>query len=223
MRLIDADELKAKVEAMVEHEESINTLGNLKRYISGGGVTDRKANKAIDMAIEALQAEPKAEPKHGHWIERAKIANTDVTSGKIVFAKDFIKQERWNYCPYCGAKMDDDDNYRANRILDAADEYAKESENIRKRNAQLGGWIPCSEKLPNKEDLYMVTRKTFSDDYRFIDLFYYGKPLMPNYKVKGACWYRSDSEWGDIVYDDSDIIAWKPLPMPYREESEDKE
>lgn len=38
-------------------EEAINTLGNFKRYISGGGVTDRKANKAIDMAIEALKAE----------------------------------------------------------------------------------------------------------------------------------------------------------------------
>ena len=38
-------------------EEAINTLGNFKRYISGGGVTDRKANKAIDMAIEALQTE----------------------------------------------------------------------------------------------------------------------------------------------------------------------
>lgn len=31
-------------------EEAINTLGNFKRYISGGGVTDRKANKTIDMA-----------------------------------------------------------------------------------------------------------------------------------------------------------------------------
>ena len=38
-------------------EEAINTLGNFKRYISGGGVTDRKANKAIDMAIKALQTE----------------------------------------------------------------------------------------------------------------------------------------------------------------------
>ena len=38
-------------------EEAINTLGNFKRYISGGGVTDRKANKAIYMAIEALQTE----------------------------------------------------------------------------------------------------------------------------------------------------------------------
>lgn len=41
-------------------EEAINTLGNFRRYISGGGVTDRKANKAIDMAIEALQTEDEA-------------------------------------------------------------------------------------------------------------------------------------------------------------------
>lgn len=40
-------------------EEAINTLGNFKRYISGGGVIDKKANNAIDIAIEALQAEPK--------------------------------------------------------------------------------------------------------------------------------------------------------------------
>ncbi len=31
-------------------------------------------------------------------------------------------------------------------------------------------------------------------------------------------WYRSDSEWGDVVYDDTDILAWMPLPEPYEEE-----
>ena len=36
-------------------EEAINTLSNFKRYISGGGAIDKKANEAIDMAIEALQ------------------------------------------------------------------------------------------------------------------------------------------------------------------------
>ena len=81
-------------------------------------------------------------------------------------------------------------------------------------------WIPCSERLPNEEGLYMATCKTFSDDYRFIDLFHYGKPMMPNHKVKGACWYHSDSEWGDVVYDDTDILAWMPLPKPYREDGE---
>lgn len=34
--------------------EAINTLANFKVYISGGGVIDKKANEALDMAIEAL-------------------------------------------------------------------------------------------------------------------------------------------------------------------------
>lgn len=41
-----------------EIEEAINTLATFKRYMSGGGVVDIKANKAIDMAIEVLKAPP---------------------------------------------------------------------------------------------------------------------------------------------------------------------
>ena len=36
-------------------DEAINALGNFRRYISGGGAMDRKANEAISMAIEALK------------------------------------------------------------------------------------------------------------------------------------------------------------------------
>lgn len=35
--------------------EATNTLANLKRYISGGGVVDKKASEAINMAIRALE------------------------------------------------------------------------------------------------------------------------------------------------------------------------
>ena len=37
------------------NEEAIKILANFKRYISGGGVVDREANAAIDMAISALK------------------------------------------------------------------------------------------------------------------------------------------------------------------------
>lgn len=66
---------------------------------------------------------------------------------------------------------------------------------------------------PTEQGQYMVTLDSFG--YKHIDLFYYGKPLMPNRKVRGKCWYRSDDEWGDVVYDDTDILAWQPLPKPY--------
>ena len=71
---------------------------------------------------------------------------------------------------------------------------------------------------PTEKGKYVVTLDTFG--HKHIDLFYYGKPLMPNRKVRGKCWYRSDDEWGDVVYDDKDILAWMPLPKPYREDGE---
>lgn len=43
-------------------KEAQIVLANFKQYISGGGVVDRSANEAIDMAIKALE---KPEP---HWI-----------------------------------------------------------------------------------------------------------------------------------------------------------
>ena len=67
---------------------------------------------------------------------------------------------------------------------------------------------------PTEQGKYMVTVDSFG--HKRIDLFYYGKPMMPNRKVRGNCWYRSDDEWGDVVYDDTDILAWMPLPTPYK-------
>ena len=67
---------------------------------------------------------------------------------------------------------------------------------------------------PTELGRYMVTLDSFG--HKRIDLFYYGKPLMPNVPVKGMCWYRVDNEWGDVVYDDTDILAWMPLPKPYK-------
>ena len=71
---------------------------------------------------------------------------------------------------------------------------------------------------PTEQGKYMVTLDSFG--HKHIDLFYYGKPMMPNRKVRGKCWYRSDDEWGDVVYDDTDILAWQPLPKPYAERRE---
>ena len=77
-------------------------------------------------------------------------------------------------------------------------------------------WI--TDRKPTESGRYMVTLDNFG--HKRIDLFYYGKPMMPNRKVRGNCWYRSDDEWGDVVYDDKDILAWMPLPEPYRKDGE---
>lgn len=43
------------------NQEAIELLGNIKRYISGGGVIDKSTNTALKMAISALQAQETCE------------------------------------------------------------------------------------------------------------------------------------------------------------------
>ena len=68
-------------------------------------------------------------------------------------------------------------------------------------------WIPVSERLPENQDCYLVTTKwkgSYSGDV-------YIETNMAVYREK-------PKEW-DCV----DVIAWMPLPQPYKGESEDAE
>lgn len=78
----------------------------------------------------------------------------------------------------------DDDNYRANRIIDAADEYAENSssENPNK-------WIPVSEEYPKRSGTYWVTTKS---GIRRLSAFY-----------MESC-----------IFEIMDVIAWTPLIIP---------
>lgn len=60
------------------------------------------------------------------------------------------------------------------------------------------GWIPCSERLPKEYAQYLVC---FED---------------------GECYvyWLEDSDWGRGMVEKEGIIAWMPLPKPYREDSE---
>ena len=62
-------------------------------------------------------------------------------------------------------------------------------------------WIPVSERLPEKQDCYLVTTKwkgSYSGDV-------YIETNMAVYREKSKEW------------DCADIIAWMPLPTPYKE------
>ena len=76
-------------------------------------------------------------------------------------------------------------------------------------------WIPVSERLPNEDGEYLVFYEGPIVGSR-IETMWYGEPLMPNVDVSGKHFYKSDSEWGDIIYDE--VIAWMPLSEPYRED-----
>jgi len=58
-------------------------------------------------------------------------------------------------------------------------------------------WIPCSERLPDKNGKYLVVGRQ-----KAINIL----------KFDGGRWY---GKWG--------VVAWIPIPEPYKAESEDKE
>ena len=67
-----------------------------------------------------------------------------------------------------------------------------------------GGWIACSDWLPELDGTYICTCQGISESITLI-------------------FSTHDNSWNDefeAEYDD--VIAWQPLPEPYKAESEDK-
>jgi len=112
-------------------------------------------------------------------------------------------------------------------------EFAREAENIRKRNAELEvmlnaqkaflaeaeqGWIPCSERLPKEDSRYLVQMS-----YGIMQVLSWANVLEKVDDVdfcneKHSGWYEYDSEWG--YCERHEVVAWMPLPKPYREEKD---
>lgn len=61
-----------------------------------------------------------------------------------------------------------------------------------------GGWIPCSERLPSYDGPFICTAKGIKES---LELIY-------------SSW---DNSWMDEFYSEYEVIAWQPLPDPYKE------
>ena len=84
-----------------------------------------------------------------------------------------------------------------------------------------GGWIPCSERLPEEIDWYLAVFEEV--DTGFIGLPYIAEYLMGKHTI-------STTEDGWIIHNCTDreeesaeyyknlrCVAWQPLPQPYKE------
>jgi hypothetical protein len=111
----------------------------------------------------------------------------------------------------------DGDNCRANRIIDAADEYAEEQTR----------WIPCSERLPEDLEPVNITWVNHNPQGYYADIK--DKPFTATgHYCKGRWyWYSSTcqdylEEYGrcdvDEIDTDIEVTAWMPLPLPYQPE-----
>lgn len=78
----------------MKRKEAIKWLQGIEeRYFHGGDEAyDKRRREAVRMAIEAL------ERKHGEWI---------IQDGNVVCSECFEPNLETNYCPNCGARMDE--------------------------------------------------------------------------------------------------------------------
>lgn len=68
----------------------------------------------------------------------------------------------------------------------------------------IRGWIPCSERLPEMLGKYLVTRKWKDNS---------GEEHI----TVMTSWYKQFGVIG-LDWQDFGVLAWQPLPTPYREE-----
>jgi hypothetical protein len=67
-----------------------------------------------------------------------------------------------------------------------------------KAEPKTGEWIPCSERLPREYAQYLVYFET--GEY--------------------CVYWLEDSDWSRGIVEKEGIIAWMPLPKPYKEDGE---
>ena len=87
------------------------------------------------------------------------------------------------------------------------------------QESKTGRWIPCSERLPEKCGQYLATRgpKTCGNLWNRVYIVNYSD-LMGLRKER--IWWSGDVRKIDFeIYDD--VLAWMPLPEPYKTESEE--
>ena len=82
-------------------------------------------------------------------------------------------------------------------------------------------WIPCSERLPKEKDAGILKKLGTSKRSEYV---------LATVEVKGermtvtACTYDGEWDWNmKYAFPDYKIIAWMPLPEPWKGESEETE
>ena len=111
--------------------------------------------------------------------------------------------------------------------IDIASGYCHPA-NIAKEIAKLpsveperkSGWIPCSERLPKANGRYFVTRGLNACGALWNRVYIINYSNLMGLKSERIWW---DGNVGKSDFEQiTDVIAWMPLPEPYREDGDTK-
>lgn len=102
--------------------------------------------------------------------------------------------------------------YSKQIVQEVAEEFGPDT------NVGTNGWIPCSVRLPKEDGSYLV-QSVFEEKVHFYDQYYdsgceaFGTYM--DYYDKNTLGFL-DSEFVKDEY----VVAWQPLPEPYKESEE---
>jgi hypothetical protein len=103
-------------------------------------------------------------------------------------------------------------------IVDAMTDWAIRQIKVLPSAQPQQHWIPCSERLPEEKDAGILKKHGISK---------MSKIVLATVEVKGermtttACTYDGEWDWNmKYAFPDYKIIAWMPLPLPYKGEQE---
>lgn len=113
------------------------------------------------------------------------------TMRDTIYRADAIEAIQNAYCKPCKERGDDYYGVRCRTC-----EYDNAIIQIDALPSADTEWIPCSEKLPEKEELVLVT--VWNDVV--------------------IAWRNRYGGWESVedMYEKGDVIAWQPLPKPYK-------
>lgn len=129
-----------------------------------------------------------------------------------------LREEMWKYEQITGESAEHVPIIKLGAFLDGYEMGIKALEQTR--------WIPVSEKLPEvRDDKYGDTSDDVlicvmdEDGYYSISTGFYG--YYPN-NGSYQGWWSVWTDGCDKLYSKDKVVAWMPLPQPYKIESEDK-
>ena len=152
----------------------------------------------MDSAIKALKQEQQSEWERDHEVLKAYADGQE----SVKPCKDAISRQAVidSLHSKFADGFDSDRWWNSMSVLYAINKVPSVS------TEKTGRWIPVSERLPKEYDLVLVTEK-----YGFVDTAHFAH----NDLTEMDEWIAADDETFDV-------IAWMPLPQPYKAESEDK-
>ena len=82
-------------------------------------------------------------------------------------------------------------------------------------------WIPCSERLPEAEGCYITTARWKDNEPFYVCENEYGFKINERWNGSDRIFDNGAAfgdMWGDEIDNLMEVIAWMPLPVPYRED-----